>query len=90
MEQTVTHLNQKNDIYSAINDWRQHLNQRVLGQPHLIDCLLISILCDGHLLIEGAPGLAKTRIIRELAAGLDARICLSMKKLALSLRKNRT
>lgn len=73
MEQTVTRLDQQNDIHSAIDYWRQHLNQRVLGQAHLVDCLLIAVLCDGHLLIEGAPGLAKTRIIRELAAGLDAR-----------------
>ncbi len=61
------------DIYSAIHFWRQHLNQRVLGQTNLINRLLIAVLCNGHLLIEGAPGLAKTKVIRELAAGLEAK-----------------
>jgi len=61
-----------NDVFANIDIWRQHLNQRVLGQANLIDRLLIAVLCNGHLLIEGAPGLAKTKVIRELAAGLDA------------------
>ncbi len=73
MEQILTRVNLQNDVFSAIDNWRQHLNQRVLGQANLIDRLLIAVICDGHLLIEGAPGLAKTKIIRELAAGLDAR-----------------
>src|SRR6185437_530761 len=62
----------QNDIFSAITFWRQHLNQRILGQANLIDKLLIAVLCNGHLLIEGAPGLAKTKVIRELAGGLEA------------------
>lgn len=73
MEQTLSRFNLQNDAYSAIDYWRQHLNERILGQANLIDRLLIAVLCDGHLLIEGAPGLAKTKLIRELAAGLDAR-----------------
>lgn len=73
MEHIVTPVNVQNDVFTAINDWRQHLNQRILGQANLIDRLLIAVLCNGHLLIEGAPGLAKTKVIRELAAGLDAR-----------------
>jgi len=72
MEKILTHLNSCNDTHSAIDYWRQQLNQRILGQAALIDRLLIAVLCDGHLLIEGAPGLAKTKVIRELAAGLDA------------------
>lgn len=60
------------DAYTAVNHWRQHLNQRILGQANIIDSLLIAVLCNGHLLIEGAPGLAKTKVIRELAGGLDA------------------
>jgi MoxR-like ATPase len=63
----------KNEVFLAIDHWRRHHNQRVLGQANLVDRLLIAILCDGHLLIEGAPGLAKTKVIRELAAGLDAK-----------------
>lgn len=54
--------------YQLISTLRDHLNQRILGQPALIDRLLIALLCDGHLLVEGAPGLAKTKAIKELAA----------------------
>lgn len=70
--ESITRTNSQNDVYSAIDFWRQHLNQRVLGQANLVDRLLIAVLCNGHLLIEGAPGLAKTKVIRELAEGLDA------------------
>lgn len=72
MEHTLTRSENLNDIYAGMDIWRHHLNQRILGQANLIDRLLIAVLCDGHLLIEGAPGLAKTKAIRELAAGLDA------------------
>jgi MoxR-like ATPase len=71
MESTIR-VNQQHDIFSEIEYWRQYLNQRVLGQANLVDRLLIAVLCNGHLLIEGAPGLAKTKVIRELAGGLDA------------------
>jgi MoxR-like ATPase len=54
--------------YQTIMHLRDHLSQRILGQKALIDRLLIALLCDGHLLVEGAPGLAKTKAIKELAA----------------------
>lgn len=44
-----------------------YLNSRILGQKPLISRLLIALLADGHLLVEGAPGLAKTRAVKELA-----------------------
>ncbi len=47
------------------------LNQEVIGQHALIESLLIALLADGHLLVEGAPGLAKTRAIRKLGEGLE-------------------
>lgn len=50
---------------------RDHLDSRVLGQPALIERLLIALLADGHLLVEGAPGLAKTRAIKELAQAIE-------------------
>ncbi|MCG6967998.1 MAG: MoxR family ATPase [Chromatiaceae bacterium] len=56
----------------ALRRLRDHLQTRVLGQPALVDRLLIALLADGHLLVEGAPGLAKTTAIKELAAGLEA------------------
>jgi len=49
-----------------------HLNALVLGQPALMERLLISLLADGHLLVEGAPGLAKTTAIKALAQSIEA------------------
>ena len=51
---------------------KKHLNAQVLGQPALIERLLISLLADGHLLVEGAPGLAKTTAIKALAESIEA------------------
>ena len=51
---------------------RDALSAQIVGQSALIERLLISLLADGHLLVEGAPGLAKTTAIRELASRLDA------------------
>ena len=51
---------------------RQFMASRILGQDRLIDRLLIALLADGHLLVEGAPGLAKTRAIKELGEGIEA------------------
>ena len=51
---------------------RQLLANQILGQEKLVDRLLVALLADGHLLVEGAPGLAKTKAIKELAAGLEA------------------
>ncbi len=47
------------------------LSQQVIGQPQLVESLLIALLADGHLLVEGAPGLAKTRAIRQLGDKLE-------------------
>lgn len=51
---------------------RQYLSTQILGQEKLIDRLLIALLADGHLLVEGAPGLAKTKAIKDLAEGVEA------------------
>ncbi|MCE7033465.1 MoxR family ATPase [Lysobacter sp. GX 14042] len=51
---------------------REALAGEIIGQQVLVDRLLIALLADGHLLVEGAPGLAKTSAIRALAARLDA------------------
>ena len=57
---------------NALQELRQYLSGCIIGQEHLITRLLITLLADGHLLVEGAPGLAKTRAIKALADGLDA------------------
>jgi len=54
-----------------INDLRAFLNNQIVGQPHLIDRLIIALLADGHLLVEGAPGLAKTKAIKTLSDGIS-------------------
>ena len=51
---------------------REWLANKIVGQEHLIERLMIALLADGHLLVEGAPGLAKTKAIKTLSAGLEA------------------
>ncbi|MDP2745348.1 MoxR family ATPase, partial [Pseudomonas sp.] len=51
---------------------RHFLSSQILGQEKLIERLLIALLADGHMLVEGAPGLAKTKAIKELAEGIEA------------------
>jgi len=48
-----------------------HASNLIIGQAHLINRMLIALLCDGHLLVEGAPGLAKTRAIKVLAESIE-------------------
>ncbi|HEY2452669.1 MAG TPA: MoxR family ATPase [Scandinavium sp.] len=49
----------------------QRMNTQVLGQEELVRMLIIALLCDGHVLLEGLPGLAKTRAVRELARHVE-------------------
>jgi MoxR-like ATPase len=44
----------------------------IIGQKNIIDRLLVAMLCNGHVLVEGVPGLAKTLIVKTLAAAIDA------------------
>jgi len=50
---------------------RNRLNQKIIGQDYLAERLLIALLAEGHLLVEGPPGLAKTRSIKELAGNIE-------------------
>jgi MoxR-like ATPase len=59
------------EIHQQIIKISNHLNSRILGQKELISRLLIALLADGHLLVEGAPGLAKTKAVKELAVGVE-------------------
>lgn len=52
---------------------QQGIEQRIVGQKHLVDSLLIALLCDGHVLLEGVPGLAKTLAINTLAQVVEAK-----------------
>ena len=58
--------------HEQLSQLRTFINQQVIGQEGLTLRLLIALLADGHLLVEGAPGLAKTTAIKTLATGLEA------------------
>ncbi len=56
---------------STLRELEQWLDQQIVGQAHLVERLLIALIADGHLLVEGAPGLAKTRAIKSLGDALE-------------------
>mgnify|MGYP001777292315 FL=1 len=60
----------KSGIVNLVN---QGMNQTIVGQKHLVDSLLIALLSNGHVLLEGVPGLAKTLAIKTLASIIDAK-----------------
>jgi len=59
-------------LQQDIEQLRKWLGSKIVGQEHLIERLMIALLADGHLLVEGAPGLAKTKAIKTLSEGLEA------------------
>ena len=58
-------------LHAAFATLRDDLSRSIIGQQGLVTRLLIALLADGHLLVEGAPGLAKTTAVKELAARLQ-------------------
>lgn len=56
----------------ALHQLKAHINTQIIGQEALVERMLVALLADGHLLVEGAPGLAKTRAIHVLSQGIDA------------------
>ena len=56
----------------SIRELEGRMNQSILGQTHVVERILMILLADGNLLLEGLPGLAKTRAISSLAKNLDA------------------
>lgn len=70
MDNLTVDSNNSNTLSSflALGDY---LNTQILGQKNLVRSMLIALLSEGHLLIEGPPGLAKTRAIKALAQGLE-------------------
>jgi len=57
--------------YQQIQTLNLWLREQIIGQEHLVERLLIALLADGHLLVEGAPGLAKTKAIKTLAQAIE-------------------
>ena len=70
-------IRELNDLVAAKSDFirliQQGMDQAIVGQKHLVDSLLIALLYDGHVLLEGVPGLAKTLAIKTLAQVIDAK-----------------
>ena len=57
--------------YQLLANLENWLGQQIVGQQDLIHKLMLALLANGHLLVEGAPGLAKTRAIKEMAEGIE-------------------
>lgn len=76
MEQTadIRILNEKIEKESSFVELvRMEMNKVIIGQKHLTDSLMIGLLANGHILLEGVPGLAKTLAIKSLASIIDAK-----------------
>lgn len=61
----------QSQLSAHFQDLKNHINQHIIGQPHLTERLLLALLSDGHLLVEGPPGLAKTKAIKVLSDMLE-------------------
>lgn len=76
MSETVN-IRELNDLIASksnfVNLITQGMNQTIVGQKHLVDSLLIALLANGHVLLEGVPGLAKTLAIKTLSQIIDAK-----------------
>ena len=76
MDESVN-IRELNDLIASksnfVNMITQGMNQTIVGQKHLIDSLLISLLANGHILLEGVPGLAKTLAIKTLSSLVNAK-----------------
>jgi len=59
------------EVSGFVQPLRDNLNQIIIGQEKLIDKIIICMLADGHMLLEGVPGLAKTLTVKTLAASID-------------------
>jgi len=69
----VKELNDRIEKESSFVDMiKMEMGKVIVGQKHLVDSLLIGLLSDGHILLEGVPGLAKTLAIRTLSSIVDA------------------
>ena len=69
----IKELNERIERESVfVDSLRQEMSKVIVGQSHLVDTLLIGLLSNGHILLEGVPGLAKTLAITTLAKAVDA------------------
>ncbi len=70
----ITELNEKIRVESQfINTLTSEIGKAIVGQKNMVEKLIIGLLADGHVLLEGVPGLAKTLAIKSLAQAMDAK-----------------
>lgn len=70
----IRELNERIERQSAfVTNLTTGMDQIIVGQKHLVESLLIGLLSDGHVLLEGVPGLAKTLVIKTLVSLIDAK-----------------
>lgn len=67
----MTEQHQPSPTQTALIQLKKHIHQEIIGQEVLVERMLICLLADGHILVEGAPGLAKTRAINVLSKGIQ-------------------
>ena len=72
MSETVD-IRELNDLIASKSSFVNMITQVIVGQKHLVDSLMIGLLSNGHILLEGVPGLAKTLAIKTLASLIDAK-----------------
>src|SRR5210317_2291299 len=74
MQTDIKELNERIQKESAFVDMvNMEMHKVIVGQKHMIERLLIGMLSNGHILLEGVPGLAKTLAIKSLASSIDAK-----------------
>jgi MoxR-like ATPase len=72
MDASIQEVNKKvKDSSAVINDLLREIGKVIVGQQYLVERLLMALLADGHILIEGVPGLAKTLSVRTLSRAID-------------------
>ena len=75
-DKSIQELNTKAQEYSGeINKVLDEIKQVIVGQTGVLDRLMISLIADGHVLLEGVPGLAKTLMVKTLSDALDTEFC---------------
>ncbi len=60
-----------NLLHRQILELSMYMNARIVGQQRLVSRMLVALMADGHILVEGPPGLAKTRAVKTLASGIE-------------------
>jgi MoxR-like ATPase len=74
MEENIfTESSRVSELNFKVNEIRSEIGKVIVGQQHVVDLLMIGLLCDGHLLLEGVPGVAKTLAAKLLAKIIDVK-----------------